>query len=235
MPLGCKKPYPTALPDARRRSRESRGARLLARLPAKHVPTPQPKTSAEEKQNAGCCGVFPPGRRGVGWELALVPENARERRGPVRDSAGLCGMLPGGHRDTEGFSKGSSTSLGLNASLFHSRSADVAPALQVRGCLLLTGASGDLNNCLQRVNRFGDLCQQLAFASAVPFAVIIPVHKAAAHPERKSLLGPRSTTTLPIQLSAGESLKRSRKPSCSSLHPFSVILYYHPPCQQMGK
>lgn len=140
MPLGCKRPYPTALPDARRRSRESRGARLLARLPAKHVPTPQPKTSAEEKQNAGCCGFFPPGRRGVGWELALVPENARERRGPVRDSAGLCGMLPGGHRDTEGFSKGSSTSLGLNASLFRSRSADVAPALQVRGCLLLTGA-----------------------------------------------------------------------------------------------
>lgn len=106
----------------------------------KHVPTPQPKTSGEEKQNAGCCGVFPPARRGVGWELALVPDNARERRGPVRDSSGLFQMLPRGHRDTEGFSKGSSTFLELNTKMFRSRSTDVSSTLQFRGCLLPHGS-----------------------------------------------------------------------------------------------
>lgn len=195
-----------------------------------------PKRLQRKNKMLAAAGFFLLGAVGWGGSWHRYPRTLAEGEGgPVRDSAGLCGMLPGGHRDAESFSKGSSTSLGLNASLFRSRSADVAPALRVRGCLLLTGASGDLNNCLQRVNRFGDLCQQLSLAFAVPFAVIIPVHKVAAHPERKSLLGPRSTTALPIQLSAGESLKRSRKPSCSSLHPFSVILYYHPPCPQTGK
>lgn len=165
---------------------------------------------------------------GAGTGTQVVP--LWGRKGPIRDDPALFQMLLGGHREEEDFFQVIQYIISVENPIFHGRSTDLASTSQFTAVFSLAGAQ-------QRPQQLLATSQHIW--GSLPF-VFVSFHCLLCYyyfsvqrccTSRKEITaGSKQHNHPSLQLSAGKSPERSGKPACNSLYPFSVILYYHPPC-----